>query len=230
MSREVKTDYDSLESFFRAYSLSEQFSEPQFIEHLKSQHKKIFALMVYASEMDFQGNNSFAPQCQSYFNECISDLIECLFCWCNGVYKSALLSLRSAIETFIKAVIGNRNPDIFVEKSMYSVFDQAAIDPWLSGQIGCKYFNNLHTNYGTLCQTVHSAYSDNLEHINSVGMLPKYDSKESKSVCNIFVSTVESILTLLLLNTPSIVHHMHPTNQRIFLEAIPKDAKREIRL
>lgn len=230
MSREVKADYDSLESFLQAYSLSEQFSEPQFIVHLKSQHRKIFALMVYVSEMDFQGSNSFAPQCLPYLNECISDLIECLFCWCNGVYKSALLSLRSAIETFIKAVVGNRNLGIFTEKSMYSVFDQAAIDPWLSGQPGCKYFNQLHINYGTLCQTVHSAYSENLEHMNSVGILPKYNNAKSKSGCDIFVSTVESILALLLLNTSNIVHHMHPTNQRIFLEAIPKETKREIRL
>ncbi len=230
MSRIVQKDYRELISFLESYSLRDQLLVIQFQNELKTQHRKLYSVMIYVSELEFQNNNDFQEHSLGYVKEMLSDMIHSLFCWCNGVYKPALLSHRSAIETFTKAVVGNADATIFLEKSMYAVFDTAKLNPWFCPPIGSSHYNTLHNNYVLLCQTVHSATASNLEHLSSVGILPKFDLSKSKSCYDLFISTMNSILGTLLLNSKITCLKMHPTNKQIFLDAIPKSIKQEILL
>ena len=228
MGREIQNDFDELWAFLKEYNLKEPLNVEKFKIQLKTQHKKLYAVMIYMCELDFQNSNDFQSLSKSYVKETLSDLIQSLFCWCNGMYKPGFLSLRSAIETFMKAVIGNKDDSIFIEKSMYAVFNRAKENDWFNSSIGKKYFEYIRNNYGELCKSVHSAMLTNLEHISSVGILPKYNSDKSKQFYNLFNSTLNCILAFILLNCDESCKKMHHANKQAFLDAIPKDIKKEI--
>jgi hypothetical protein len=230
MGRAIQKDFDEFWGFLKDYTLNEPLNLDQFKIQLKTQHKKLFAIMIYMCELDFQNSNDFQSLSKSYAKETLSDLIQSLFCWCNGMYKPGYLSLRSAIETFTKAVIGNQDNSIFIEKSMYAVFERAKINSWFNSSIGIKYFSLMHSNYVDLCKSVHSATVTNLEHISSLGILPKYDDFKSKEFYNLFISTSDCILAIILLNCKETCNKMHHANKQIYLDAIPKEIKKEIRL
>lgn len=231
MSRIMSQDAEKLKEFLNTYTLNSQFANSDFGNQLVSIHKKVFGYLIFCSEMEFQNVNEskLDETCRSYINESLSDIIQAYFCWINGAYKGANLLLRSSIETFIKAVIGITDNSVYVEKSVYKIFEMAEANPFLQkSQQNTNYSVLLHNEYGELCKYTHTATKKNMVEISALGMLPKFDVVQSKTFTKNILRVLNILLGFLLNNFPNIVYSMHVNNQRVFFEAIPNTIKKEI--
>ena len=230
MSRITDADYEKLRDFLFNYSLETNLSNDDYSEKLKQMHKKLYAFMVYIAEIEKtdEYNNVFDKQSRYYLREVLSDFIQSLFCWCNGVYKSGLLSLRSSIEVFCKVIIGISNKEVYIEKSVYEIFEMAKKDKYLSMDKSTKYYNGIHDAYKKLCEYVHSAYDLNLDNLGSVGLLPSYRSDKSELFSKIFVGVVDDILAIMMLSFDRFNKLISASNMPIIKDSLTKEVKKEI--
>ncbi len=229
MSREVRADFEKLEDFFKEVSLADHFSNRKFVEHLKTMHKKAYAILLYTCERDFQKSQELDEHAIDYVNETLSDLLQVTYCWCNGLYKTSQLQLRSAIEMFVKGIAGNENEKVFEEKNVYRVFELAKDTSWFSSALGAQYLINLHQVYAELCAAVHGAKQINLELISALGSIPNYDDRKASELVAQFCRTLDYIIGIILLNS-HVINNMHHVNRQSFLDALPRTMKSEIYL
>lgn len=90
----------------------------EFVDEFKKVHKKALGYLVIYSEMEKQNitRRHLDNKALFYLKESVSDVLQSVFAWVNGAYKAADLLLRSSIENFNKAIIGNVNNDVYTEK------------------------------------------------------------------------------------------------------------------
>lgn len=230
MSREIAKDCELFIDYIRKYNLSHLCDNEQFIIDLKTMHRKVYGYLLFTAELcqQNQSSKSFDQMVIDYFKETGSDLMQSIFSWANGSYKSSKLLLRSSIETFIKACLGDEDREVFEEKSLYKLFDIAKNHSYFKGEIRDRHFERIHNSYKILCMTAHSAPTIELASISSMKMLPRYDFKLSREFSNLFNNTLESMLSSILLNFHSIVHSMHMLNKSVFLSTLTLTSKKEI--
>ncbi|MCM3623982.1 hypothetical protein M4D70_17280 [Brevibacillus borstelensis] len=230
MSREITKDCDKLIYYLKEYDLTPLCNNNEYIIDLKSMHKKVYGYLLFTTELE-QQNQSIScinDMVIDYFKESGSDMMQSVFSWANGSYKSSKLLLRSSIETFVKACIGNDDQEVFEEKSLYKLFDTAKDHSYFSGDPREKYFERIHNSYKVLCMTAHSAPTIDLASISAMKILPRYDAKASKEFSKLFTSTIEAMLSTAFLNYHSTVNNMHLFNRSIFLSSLSLTSKREI--
>ena len=143
------------------------------------------------------------------------------------MYKPAKLELRCAIENIIKATLAVDNPLIIKVKSLFEVFDLAKDDRHYQSGIGKKCLLDLHNDYATLCQTVHSASVD-INSLDSLKILPRHDVIFSKNLCRMYLRCIENMIIVLYLNYPDIVDGMHPENKKDVLDCLSKRTKSSV--
>ena len=117
MSLYINRDADKLVKYFKEYRLENVFLESGFIDEFRKVHKKSLGYLVLYSEIEKQNKIKmfWADKAIFYLQESVSDVLQSVFAWVNGAYKPANLLLRSSIENFNKAVIGNISEDIYTE-------------------------------------------------------------------------------------------------------------------
>lgn len=230
MSREVSIDSKKLVEFFKNYNIESQFLNTLFETELKSMHKKIYGFLLFVMEVEYQNSQESFIEEKSlfYLKESSSDMMQALFCWVNGAYKPAELMLRSSIETYLKAVIGNTFEEIYNEKSMYKIFDLAKVHSFFSSDISNKSFATIHNNYKILCMTAHTADINKLSSLTTMRLLPMFNGKQSKAYTKLFINTLDAMLASLFNNYYSKVYSMHPMNLSAFVSTIPLAMKKEI--
>jgi hypothetical protein len=230
MSRITDDDYEKLRIFLNNYSLKQNLSYTDYSEKLKQVHKKLYAFMVYIAEIEKidEFKTTFDQNSRCYLREVLSDFIQALFCWCNGVYKSGLLSLRSSIEVFCKVIIGINQKDVYVEKSVYEIFNMAKTDKYLSMDKNKKYYYSIHDDYKKLCEYVHSASDINLDNLGCVGLLPSYRSDKSEQFIDIFIRVICSIIAIMMLSFDSLNKSISSSNMQIIKDALSNEMKKEI--
>ncbi|PAD67943.1 hypothetical protein CHH83_16280 [Bacillus sp. 7586-K] len=231
MSREISNDCNQLIDFLKEYNFETHLSNNKFRAQLTSMHKKVFGFLTFIAEVDFQNAQVqfFNEKSLNYFKESGSDLIQALFCWVNGTYKPAEMLLRSSIETFLKAVLGNNDEEIFIEKSMYQILEMAKIHHFFKGDSKKEeHYSILHSNYKLLCMTTHTASIDEFISVNTLKLLPRFNPKTSEQFSKLFISTVNMFLGTILINFHKEIYKMHPMNRTNFFNSIPTNLKREI--
>lgn len=230
MSREIVKDCNQLIDFFKEYKFDSQLSNSFFNSHLRSMHKKVFGYLTLVAELEYQNSNQrfISDRSLEYLKESGSDMMQSLFCWFNGTYKPAEMLLRSSIETYLKAILGDTDDGVFNEKSMYKIFDMAKIHPFFLGGNLEEYFSRIYSNYKLLCLTTHTANVNKLVSVDTLRMLPRFNQKTSKSFSQIFISTIEMFLGVSLVNFHTQVYNMHPKNRLNFIKAIPSSIKSKI--
>jgi hypothetical protein len=231
MTREISQDCMQLISFFQTYNFESQLANSKFKSELTTMHKKVFGYLTFIAEVEFQNSQVKFLNDKSigYFKESGSDLIQSLFCWVNGTYKPAEMLLRSSIETFIKAILGISDDKIFIEKSMYKLFELVGDHTFFKGDYRKEeYLARIHSNYKLLCMTTHTATLDNLISVDTLKLLPRFNSKTSEHFSSLYLSTINMILGTVLINFRDKVFNMHPKNRTNFFDAIPLKIKNEI--
>ncbi|MFW5437857.1 hypothetical protein [Paenibacillus apiarius] len=229
MSREVSQDCSLLISFLKEYSLSDLSGNQQYVSEIKVMHKKVYGYLLFIAELAHQDAPSNSKSLIiDFFQESGSDMMQSIFNWANGSYKSSKFMLRSSIETFVKACLGNHDSKIFEEKSLYKIFDTAKTHHFFTNHLGEQYIEKIYNYYKELCLTAHSAPTVDLASVSSMKMLPRYDAVLSKEFINIFTSTVEIMLSVMLLNYNRTLYNMHDLNKTAFLSTMSLKNKREI--
>ncbi len=230
MSREINNDFKKLQIFINNYSLAKQSKRQEFYQRIKPMHKKLFALLTFIVEYEYQHkrNNISSDNSINYFKECASDMGQAFFCWIHGAYKPANLILRSSIETFVRAAAGKEKPEIFLERNVYNVFQIAKETDFFKSELCLKFFQKLHFGYKELCKIVHSDSSEGMEQISALNIFPLFSPDKANMFSLKFLNLSTIIITLIYINFYSFLHTMHHKNQINFFCAVPKSIKKEI--
>ncbi|HDL00790.1 MAG TPA: hypothetical protein ENH23_00970 [candidate division Zixibacteria bacterium] len=230
MSREIAEDFVNLGVFIEEFNLSGIAKNSELLERMKPMHKKLFALMTFVAELE-QKNTELkvlSPDGLNYLKESVSDMGQALFCWIQGAYKPANLILRSSIETYVRAIAGQNNKDIFTEKSVYIVFDMAKESSYFNAEMSREFFDSIHSKYKELCKIVHTGSAASMSHISALKTFPIFSTIEAQSVCRDFVIISTGMLSIIYINFFKFIHTMHPHNQNNLFCSIPKSTKRKV--
>jgi|GEM_PF-2957200 len=231
MNNYIRDDASELMEYFKSYSLEANFNDSKFTEDYKIVHKKIFGYLVLYCEIENQNKNIivFNEQALFHLKESVSDILQSLFAWVNGAYKSADLLLRSSIENFNKAIIGNKNIDVFTEKSVYKIFEMAeALPEYQKEVLNNSFAVTLHRVYAELCKSTHTATSADMEHITALRLLPKYDRNQSNEYKNSIIALIDSFLGFFLANQAEIIHRMYRKNSDTIFDVLPRNVIKDI--
>lgn len=230
MTREISNDGNVLINYLDQFNLKDSLKNPQYINSLKSMHKKAYGYLLFVAEMEQLQASGISMTSSSllYYKETGSDLIQSIFCWTLGSYKTANIMLRSSIETFLKAVLGNTNEEIYDEKSIYRLFEIASDHPCFGSDLGKELFGTIHSMYKELCMVAHSAKNIDLGTIASLDFLPRFDLKLSNSFNSKFLRLLDTILGFIMLNHSNEIQKMHSLNKSVFLSTITFTTKRKI--
>ncbi len=226
MSRRITEDFIKLNNFFNNYSLHSYATARKQIEECKTMHKKLYGLMIFVAEFNYQTAKS-QMLISDFFNEMNSDLLLSLFNWVQGMYKPAKLELRCSIENFLKALLLINTPSVIEEKSVYAIFDLAKADKHFQTDLGRAQIDLLRNDYSILCRTVHSAPLE-LHSTSALNLLPQYDKVFSEEIITLYTRILEAILGVLYLNYPTIVDNMHPENKKDYLDCLSTTTKSQI--
>lgn len=224
MSRRIKDDFDAFSVFLSNYNLASYNTNPKQIESCKSMHKKLFGILIFVAEFKSQNIHNDSG---SYLDEVASDLLLSLFCVVQGLYKPAKLQLRCSIENFLKALVLINNSAITLKKSAYAIFDAAKIDRHFTTTYGAHCFELIHSDYATLCRTVHG-YLNELHPTGALSLLPQYNETLQNEVSCIYNRVVENYSGIFYLNYPEVIDQMHPENKKDFLDCLSKTTKSQV--
>lgn len=231
MSRYTNEDANKLIDYFKEYELDEVFSNSAFVDEFKKVHKKALGYLVLFSELEKQNTskNIFDTQAIFYLKESVSDVLQSIFVWVNGAYKGADLLLRSSIENFNKAIIGNENPCVYTEKSVYKIFDMAEQIGMYQIMIGNESMSVvLHRIYGELCKSTHTATTADMDHVTALNLLPKYERTKTQEFRKYFEVLIDAYLGFFLANYRDVVDGMYRGNADIFYEVISRNIIRSV--
>lgn len=232
MSNYIRDDASELMKFFKNYNLKEISDDDDFNNDFKTVHKKIFGYLVLFCEIEYQNKKEklFSDQALFYLKESVSDILQSLFAWVNGAYKSADLLLRSSIENFNKSIIGNTHVEVFTEKSVYKIFDMAAeLSEYQKKVLKNSFLEILHRLYGELCKSTHTATCADMEHITALSLLPKFDKEQSNEYKRSIMTLVDCYLGFFLANRKKeIIDKMYRTHIDTFYDVLPQNLIRDI--
>lgn len=196
MTRLVIKDFKDFQQFLNDYSLTNSIANQDLVSLLKSFHKGYFAFLNLILELDHR--NIWPEEVANRFKESCSDMRQSLFLMCHGTYKPANLILRSSIENFVKAIGFFVDPDISKVKKIYEVFEIA------SGFNGClisdfeSKFQEIHSDYGKLCDYTHTATKKEMSHISALNVLPHYNLEKTKELCDIARRILKNYVLILI--------------------------------
>ncbi len=227
--REISSDFEELEKFIQGYGIAPSIDNADFVLKLKNGHKRLFGLLTFIAEIESTNSdsNKFSIQSLSYFAEFGSDVSQAFFCWMHGAYKPAYLTLRSSIETFVKATVGTEDPAVLTEKSMYDLLDIATTSQ-ACGELAKPHFSVIKGCYSDLCKIVHSATAAKFTQVNALRMFPKYEKEDATVFITQFVSLVDRFLAVLLASNRELLSRMNYKNRQIVMETLTQEIKHSI--
>lgn len=232
MSDYIRGDASELIKFFTSYNLNGIFNKEYFADNFKTVHKKVFGYLVLFCEIEHQNieNSLFSEQSLFYLKESVSDILQSLFSWVNGAYKSADLLLRSSIENFNKCIIGNTRVEVFTEKSVFKIFEMAEELPEFQVKVLKNSFSEtLHRLYAELCKSTHTATCADMEHITALSLLPKFDKEQSNEYKKCVVTLIDCYLGFFLVNKKKeIIDKMYRIHLDTFYDVLPQNLIKDI--
>ena len=231
MNKNIEKDASKLIEYFKKYELESTFTNSEFVEEYRKIHKKSLGYLVLFSEIEKQNTKKKILEEKSmlYFKESVSDVLQSVFVWVNGAYKAADLLLRSSIENFNKAIIGNTNSDVYIEKSVYKIFEMAGQMKEFQVKIGNDYLNIvLHRIYTELCKATHTSTTDNMDFVMALKVLPKFEKKRTEEFRKKIEILIDGYLGFFLANYGNAVEKMYRENADIFYEVLSKNIIRSV--
>lgn len=238
MTRESKQDLELLRKFVTAYNLTAVSHNAEFDKSLAQQHRRYLALLIFIAEISEQRTTLFTESRDlshlpselqiAYLDECASDVGQALFCWMNGAYKGSRVLLRSAIENFVKGTSCSEQPSVLTERSLYKVFEIAALVTFFSSAPGAQLFSELNIKYGELSLDVHTASTANMAKISALNYFPTFAPKVAKNCAEQIVHVTTRMIVALCVNYNVAFHTMHHRNKETVLDSVPSAFKQRI--
>lgn len=231
MNKNIDKDANKSIEYLKKYGLESSFANSEFVVEYKKIHKKAFGYLVLFSEIEKQNvkKKNLEEQSILYLKESVSDVIQSVFVWTNGAYKASDLLLRSSIENFSKAIIGNTNSAVYTEKSVYKIFEMIDQMEKFHIIIGKEPLNiMLHRVYTELCKATHTSTVNNMDPVIALKVLPKFEKKRAEEFRKKIEILIDGYMGFFLANYRGVVENMYRQNTDIFYDVMSKNIIRSV--
>lgn len=195
-----KHDFGEFLAFVDSYSLSSVGSDPSKVAQVRLAHTQFLALLTLAAEIVSSSgsvrdefDSQYGEPGERYFGEVVSDCAEFVMCVLQGLCRSAGGTLRSAIESYLKAFSAAEQPLILQRTSVPDIFNDASGTAFFSSATGKKVLADLKIVYGELNYYVHTVTEAQMFGALAVGSFPRWSDKNTKLI-ELFVRTVRLFL------------------------------------
>lgn len=200
MNVAARQDFGNFVEFINTFSLETVAGNSGKVAVIRQAHAQFLALLTTAGELLSDAGSvqnefsaSYAQSGTRYLGEVVSDCSEFVMCILLGMYRSAGGTLRSAIESYLKAFSASEQPLILQRTSVPEVFNDAAGVSFFSSGIGASVIGDLRGIYVDLNAYVHTVSEDHMFSALAVGSFPRWSDRSVRLV-EIFVRVVRLFL------------------------------------
>ncbi|MBL8309008.1 MAG: hypothetical protein JNL19_01160 [Burkholderiales bacterium] len=174
-------DFGELVLFLRAFSLQAITDDSVRLAALKRAHKQFLAILTVASEL--MDNSSvvgkkfaviYGQPGAAYLGEVVSDCSEFMMSLVLGMHRSAGGTLRSAIESYLKAFSAVQVPEILTRTSVPQVFADAENSAMFTAGVGKEGIAELKGYYSQLNSFVHTVSAQHMFSALAIGSFPRW--------------------------------------------------------
>ena len=163
MNAIARQDFSEFLDFIRTLSIDGVVQDATRVAEIRKAHAQFLALLTTVGELVSDAGsvrNEFVADYdevgKSYLGEVVSDCSEFVMSVLLGLCRSAGGTLRSSIESYLKAFSAKEQPLILKRTSVPDVFDDAAGVAFFSSPIGKSVISDLKVIYGELNAYVHT--------------------------------------------------------------------------
>jgi hypothetical protein len=234
MARLIDHDFSRLEVFLDNYTLSDVLKSKVREQLIRRGHKYcLSALQIWAIAEQLASigvlhvNGTPLKQATPQLDqiaESFSDLTSALFAALHGLYKPAHMSLRSAIETFVRGITGLYSVEAAGTTSVYRLFELARVCVAFSKN-AAPHFEVLYQQYVQLCGFTHSATSAHMVKNHAISSFPKQDIESLRNWVRHNEVTIKAMLSVLVFANKSLYLNASPQAQDVYEETIPREAR-----
>src|SRR5438045_1615001 len=150
---------DEIVEFISQYKIHNPFANGAARSAYLSFERDLQAVLLWGLALDLYATRPL-NDAETFLKEALSDVSTSNFCALTGLYKPAMMSLRSAIENFVKSFLCDAQSASDLSTSVY----QLNIDfraKFVSEVAPIKALSNhVVSQYGDLCKHTHSAGPD----------------------------------------------------------------------
>ncbi len=234
MARLIDQDFIRLSEFLEQYTLSGVLHSKSREQLIKRGHKNSLASMQLWAIVEklARGDKLKFKQLPLKLNtpqfeqisESFSDIMSSFFAAIHGLYKPAHMSLRSAVETFVRGMTGLYSEEATTTTSVYRLFELARTCDIFSG-FAVQHFRVLHQQYVLLCGFTHSANPAHMTKNHAFSNFPKQDIETLRIWVRHHESVVQAMLAIYVFSNQSLYLTASPKAQDVYEEVVPKDAR-----
>lgn len=200
MNAIARQDFSEFLEFIKTLSIDSVAQDDERVAEVRKAHAQFLALLTTVGELVsdigsaiVEFNDDYAEVGKKYLGEVASDSSEFVMCVLLGLYRSSGGTLRSAIESYLKAFSAKEQPLILQRTSVPDVFNDAAGVAFFSSEIGRSVIAELKGIYGELNAYVHTVSDDHMFGAIAVGSFPRWSDKNIKLV-SLFIRVVRIFL------------------------------------
>ncbi|WP_290886608.1 hypothetical protein [Arenimonas sp.] len=200
MNAIARQDFSEFLDFIRTLSIDGVVQDATRVAEIRKAHAQFLALLTTVGELVSDAGsvrNEFVADYdevgKSYLGEVVSDCSEFVMSVLLGLCRSAGGTLRSSIESYLKAFSAKEQPLILKRTSVPDVFDDAAGVAFFSSPIGKSVISDLKVIYGELNAYVHTVSDARMFGAIAIGSFPRWSEKNAELV-DIFIRVVRLFL------------------------------------
>lgn len=182
-------DYAAFCGFIDEFSLHLIACDVSALATVKLVHGKYLALLAAWGEMLSESgavaeafSQAYGNIGKDYLREVGSDCSEFVMCALIGLYRSAGGTLRSSIESYMKALSAKEQPEILKRTSVPDVFADAAKASFFSTKVGKQVISELRGVYNDLNAYVHTVSAAQMFAVGAVGGFPRWSGASAELV------------------------------------------------
>ena len=195
-----RQDFSEFLEFIKTLSIESVTHDDEKVAEVRKAHAQFLALLTTVGELvsdigsaKIEFNDDYAEVGKKYLCEVVSDSSEFIMCVLLGLCRSSGGTLRSAIESYLKAFSAKEQPLILQRTSVPDVFNDAAGVTFFSSEIGKSVIADLKGVYGDLNAYVHTVSDDHMFGAIAIGSFPRWSDKNVKLV-SLFIRVVRLFL------------------------------------
>jgi hypothetical protein len=230
MRSPIKPAFSELQSFLSAYELTTISRNEALQTELRSYFKRYYALLVWNFQIEsskpWSKNISKSEKFQLYFGEATSDICQSLLLSFQGMYKPALLILRSGIENFFRCIGIAYDQNVLSLTSVYELINVVTeINEFKQNQIARRHVEVLQNIYSILCGYVHTADVTHMSMTGVVGVFPRFEQAKSKRFFDISKDVIVSVCSINCITLKQRFNKMHHTHKDVLYDVLPRNVK-----
>ncbi|MBB3842742.1 hypothetical protein [Xanthomonas arboricola] len=200
MNTIAQQDFSEFLNFIKTLSIERVTHDDETVAEIRKAHVQFLALLTTVGELisdigsaKNQFDDDYAEVGKKYLSEVISDSSEFIICMLIGLHRSSGGTLRSAIESYLKAFSSKEKPLILQRTSVPEVFNDAEGATFFSSKIGKRVIADLKGIYNELNAYVHTVSDNHMFGAIAIGSFPRWSDKNVK-LAGLFIRVIRLFL------------------------------------